>query len=85
LVFIQINTTLPISETYHLLDAGVLALNVKYTPNYPDELPEFHVESIEGELTDEQRERIVSTLTASVRSVAYGAITPDLGTYETNV
>jgi len=44
---------------------SVLALNVKYTPNYPDELPEFHVESIEGELTDEQRERIVSTLTAS--------------------
>lgn len=45
---------------------GVLALQVKYTPNYPDELPEFHVESIAGELTEEQRERIINTLTASV-------------------
>ncbi|KAH8556515.1 ubiquitin-conjugating enzyme/RWD-like protein [Umbelopsis sp. PMI_123] len=44
---------------------SVLALKVKYTPNYPDELPEFQVESIEGELTPEQRERIMNTLTAS--------------------
>ncbi|KAI8576878.1 hypothetical protein K450DRAFT_201654 [Umbelopsis ramanniana AG] len=44
---------------------SVLALKVKYTPNYPDELPEFEVESIEGELTQDQRERIMSTLTAS--------------------
>jgi RWD domain len=48
---------------------GVLALKVKYTPNYPDELPEFEVESIEGELTQDQRERIMSTLTASVSLV----------------
>jgi hypothetical protein len=49
---------------------GVLALKVKYTPNYPDELPEFEVESIEGELTQDQRERIMGTLTASVSMVA---------------
>ncbi|KAJ2962308.1 hypothetical protein NQZ79_g2547 [Umbelopsis isabellina] len=43
----------------------VLALKVQYTANYPDELPEFEVESIEGTLTDAQLERIMNGLTTT--------------------
>ncbi|KAI8376177.1 ubiquitin-conjugating enzyme/RWD-like protein [Radiomyces spectabilis] len=36
----------------------VLTLNVKYTPQYPDELPETEVEVVSGELTGAQKERL---------------------------
>lgn len=54
------------SCTHHFIILGVLALKVQYTANYPDELPEFEVESIEGSLTDEQLERIMNGLTTTV-------------------
>ncbi|KAK9767792.1 Protein gir2 [Basidiobolus ranarum] len=37
-------------------------LNVTYTPTYPDELPEFNIEVIEGELSSEDLEKLTSEL-----------------------
>ncbi|KAI7860174.1 RWD domain-containing protein 1 [Circinella umbellata] len=39
-----------------------LSLWVKYTPTYPDELPEYSVDVVEGRLTDAQKERVMDAL-----------------------
>ncbi|KAI8146841.1 hypothetical protein BJV82DRAFT_509369, partial [Fennellomyces sp. T-0311] len=41
---------------------GALALRVKYTPTYPDELPEYSIEVTDGRLTDAQKERAEESL-----------------------
>ncbi|KAI9270380.1 ubiquitin-conjugating enzyme/RWD-like protein [Phascolomyces articulosus] len=41
---------------------GALSLWVKYTPTYPDELPEYSVDVTEGRLTDAQKQRAEESL-----------------------
>ncbi|KAI9313730.1 ubiquitin-conjugating enzyme/RWD-like protein [Dichotomocladium elegans] len=47
-----------------------LALRVKYTPQYPDELPEFDIEVTNGRLLGDQKQQIMSALqTAAEESI----------------
>ncbi|KAG0164228.1 RWD domain-containing protein 1 [Apophysomyces sp. BC1034] len=39
-----------------------LSLHVKFTPQYPEELPEYDLEVTQGTLTDTQKERITNAL-----------------------
>lgn len=45
---------------------GSLSLRVKYTPQYPDELPEFDIDVLEGKLSSDQKKQIMDALKASV-------------------
>ena len=42
----------------------VVSLQVDYTPNYPDELPDLQVEPLEGELTEEETEHLLEGMRA---------------------
>ncbi|KAI8070701.1 ubiquitin-conjugating enzyme/RWD-like protein [Gongronella butleri] len=39
-----------------------VSLRVKYTPNYPDELPEFEIKDLEGTLSEEQHTQLMNEL-----------------------
>ncbi|KAI7883358.1 RWD-domain-containing protein [Lichtheimia hyalospora FSU 10163] len=42
-----------------------LSLRVKYTPQYPDELPEFGIDVLEGKISSDQKQQIMDALKAS--------------------
>ncbi|ORX64149.1 hypothetical protein K493DRAFT_365014 [Basidiobolus meristosporus CBS 931.73] len=44
-----------------------LYLNVTYTPTYPDELPEYKIEVIEGDFSSEELEKFTEELKTLVR------------------
>lgn len=54
------------SVNTHDLFAGSLSLRVKYTPQYPDELPEFDIDVLEGKISSDQKKQIMDALKASV-------------------
>jgi len=41
---------------YHTV---IVSLQIDYTPNYPDELPDLQVEPLEGDLTEEETEHLL--------------------------
>ena len=50
---------------------GALSLRVKYTPTYPDELPEYSIDVTDGRLTDAQKERVMDALKTGVKYLDY--------------
>lgn len=56
------------------LFAGSLSLRVKYTPQYPDELPEFDIDVLEGKISSDQKQQIMDALKASVSSNPYRSL-----------
>lgn len=50
---------------------GGLSLHVTYTPNYPDELPEFEINVIDGSLPDSLKAKMIADLKTAVRGQAH--------------
>jgi hypothetical protein len=42
--------TVKLTRCFFLFCLGGLSLRVTYTPQYPDELPEYEIETIEGQI-----------------------------------
>ncbi|CAO3613826.1 unnamed protein product [Cunninghamella blakesleeana] len=52
-----------------------LSLHITYTPNYPDELPEFEINIIEGDISETQKKKMVEDLrTAGEESLGMAMI-----------
>lgn len=45
---------------------GALSLHVIYTPNYPDELPEYEIEIIQGQVPESYLSRIEQSVKQAV-------------------
>lgn len=43
-----------------------MLLTITYSPTYPDELPEIGIETLEGELSEDEEEELVMGLIAAV-------------------
>lgn len=45
---------------------GGLSLHVKYTPTYPEELPEYEIETIEGQIPQKYYTKILESVKEAV-------------------
>lgn len=53
----------------------VVSLQVHYTPEYPDELPNLQLEALEGEITDEEQEFLIEGMkTAGTESLGMAMV-----------
>lgn len=59
-------------DNLHYYAIGGLSLHVTYTANYPDELPEYEIETIEGQIPYSYYTKIREAVKSAVSSSSGG-------------
>lgn len=57
------------THMYIYIYIGGLSLHITYTPNYPDELPEFEIDVIEGDISSTQLKKMMEDLRTAVNRI----------------
>lgn len=64
-----------VAHLSYLSFSVVVSLQVHYTPEYPDELPNLQLEALEGEITDEEQEFLIEGMkTAGTESLGMAMV-----------
>lgn len=66
-ILVRSNVELRIESVVLNDTIGGLSLHVTYTPNYPDELPEYEIETIEGQIPSSYYTKIRESVKNAVR------------------